>query len=37
LNTIDAATVFAVPEPGSLALLAAGVLPFLRRRRNDVA
>lgn len=35
-NTVDAATAFAVPEPGSLALLAAGVLPFLRRRRKAV-
>jgi hypothetical protein len=35
-NTIDAATAFAIPEPGSLALLAAGALPLLRRRRNPV-
>lgn len=35
--TIDAATAFSVPEPGVLALLAAGALPFVRRRRNAVA
>jgi hypothetical protein len=33
-NTIDAATAFAVPEPGSLGLLAVGGLPLLRRRRK---
>lgn len=33
-NTIDAATAFAVPEPGSLALLAIGALPLLRRRKK---
>jgi hypothetical protein len=33
-GSIDAATIFAIPEPGSMGLLLAGGLPLLRRRRN---
>ncbi|RYD42926.1 MAG: PEP-CTERM sorting domain-containing protein, partial [Verrucomicrobiaceae bacterium] len=33
-NTIDAATVFAIPEPGSVALALTGGICLLRRRRN---
>ena len=33
-SSIDAATIFAIPEPGSMALLLAGGLPLLRRRRS---